>query len=578
MSSTYVLLVQSAEGILWKPGPLQRKTPNLYVAIYQDNRDVAVHRTRAKRSLTPEWRDCSTISADSDASAICLRLWHDSALPGGNLCLGAANITIAELRQMCPRDEDQKFAKLQPRDADDASSGKQVGTLLVCLMTEAVAAAPALEQAEADVQKIQHGPISAAIMKAAGQVMNSSTTLDRFQSALSNITTKLEVIVGLGDEIAKIHPYANVAWKVLTSVYQAAKQQQEADDKLLKLVDTMKDAYSFVEEAQFLAQKIKSLEDKSLAIVQHTVKCALFIQDYTLRGFGNRVVGTAFTQYNERIDELSSVFVNLKASFEGRLTLQSLFLSTKMLRKIDGVDYPDRSDTLKQLKLVEMNAASRSSCLPGTRSDILDAINEWLSIPSKSGNVLWLSGVAGSGKSTLSTTIAEHFRSLHLLGAFLFFDRNDGERSHPDKVIQTLAYLLAQSNPCIGAAISTVIQDHPDIVNAMIQTQFKTLLFDPLNSVEDSIQGPIVIILDALDECGDATSRALLLSVLSAELLKLPPVFRFLITSREEKDISYHFQSFAQKQLDITSATPDIALFIDHEINVIREHEDLGSA
>ncbi|KAJ7832405.1 hypothetical protein B0H14DRAFT_2364748, partial [Mycena olivaceomarginata] len=89
---------------------------------------------------------------------------------------------------------------------------------------------------------------------------------------------------------SKIHPYANMAWKVLTSVYKVrelaiVKHQQETNDNLLKLVETMRDVYAFVEDVDFLPEKIKSLEDKALVIVQQTVECALFIQDYTDTGF-----------------------------------------------------------------------------------------------------------------------------------------------------------------------------------------------------------------------------------------------------------------------------------------------------
>ena len=47
----------------------------------------------------------------------------------------------------------------------------------------------------------------------------------------------------------------------------------------------MLDVYSFVEDLELLADKIKSLEDKALAIVKQTVECALFIQEYTMNGF-----------------------------------------------------------------------------------------------------------------------------------------------------------------------------------------------------------------------------------------------------------------------------------------------------
>jgi hypothetical protein len=47
----------------------------------------------------------------------------------------------------------------------------------------------------------------------------------------------------------------------------------------------MVEVYSFVEDTEFLAQKIKSLEDQTLAIAKQTQECAYFIQEYTAQGF-----------------------------------------------------------------------------------------------------------------------------------------------------------------------------------------------------------------------------------------------------------------------------------------------------
>jgi hypothetical protein len=190
-----------------------------------------------------------------------------------------------------------------------------------------------------------------------------------------------------------------------------------------------------------------------------------------------------------------------------------------------------------------MNASLRVECLPGTRRKTLDDIAEWVTVKPDSPNVLWLSGVAGSGKSTISTTVSESFREIDRLGAFLFFDRNHSTRSDPGAVIRTIAYSLALFNSHIGEAISATIRRSHAIVNAPIRKQFKTLLLDPLTSAEPHIQGPILIILDALDECGDAGLRAPLLSLLAEEFTKIPPLFRLLIMSRREPDIADKFAS-----------------------------------
>ena len=191
---------------------------------------------------------------------------------------------------------------------------------------------------------------------------------------------------------------------------------------------------------------------------------------------------------------------------------------------------------------------------------------------SSDQNVLWLYGVAGSGKSTISTTIAQYCHDIRRCGAFLFFNRNDPTNSDPAIVIRTLAHQLARFHPLIRDVISNRIEDRPEIVTAPIRTQFDSLLREPLNALPAlHSQGPIIIVLDALDECGDATSRKTLLKVLSTELMRLPLVFRVLITSRDEFDIhiSLTRPNVALKELDITNmaAAQDISAYFQYSLS-----------
>ncbi|KAJ6612628.1 hypothetical protein B0H10DRAFT_1952189 [Mycena sp. CBHHK59/15] len=538
MPPVYALRVQTADGISWKPGPLHRKKPKFYVVIYQDG--VEIHRTRTVRGEpAPKWDSILTIagflhaergsSSDPMSSTFSLRLFHDSRL--GDTCLGAADTDIATLANLCGSGIDAKAVKLDLIGVEKERKGRSVGTLFVSVMNAREGAALAIENTEKGVTNIGHNASASGLVAVGEGVAQVTPIAKDLGPALLSVTSKLGVIVSIGDEFAA-----------------ALKQQQETDEKLLGLVKTMDDVYSFVGDIDFLPQKIKSVEDKALTIVKQTVECALFIQEYTVHGFSSRTVRSTWNHADKKIDELSAALKDLKRSFEGDLTVQSLFLSTKVL---DVVERLDQSDVLKKLNPADMNATSRALCLTGTRREILDDIAEWLTVPSESGNVLWLSGVAGSGKSTISTTISESLRGLERLGAFLFFDRNDRARSHPDAVIRTIAYWLALSSPHLGSAISAAIRHDPAVVNAPLRTQFKELLLAPLQAAEQHIQGPIVVILDALDECGDPSSRLALLSLLSEEFPKLPHFLRrFLDTC--------------------SSSSNDVESFIRHEMARIR--------
>jgi hypothetical protein len=220
-----------------------------------------------------------------------------------------------------------------------------------------------------------------------------------------------------------------------------------------------------------------------------------------------------------------------------------------------------------------MKQYAREGCLPGTRVDVVDFISAWVAHPSKDQKILWLHGLAGSGKSTLSTTVANLFRQTNRLGAFMFFNRNE---SNPGLVVPTLAYSLALYDGRIGDAISAVVKDNQNIANENIYSQFKKLLLEPLSSLVDlQLEGPIVVVLDAMDECGGPGERKPLLKVLAEEFPRLPSFLRVIVASRPDSDIKYQFESkrhILPYQLDITSKVTrkDIELFFRYRMAEVR--------
>ncbi|KAJ7366031.1 hypothetical protein DFH08DRAFT_679026, partial [Mycena albidolilacea] len=362
------------------------------------------------------------------------------------------------------------------------------------------------------------------------------------------------------DLASKINPYATAAWKILTAVYEVVKEQRETDDKVLELGQTMAEVYAFVGDVDTLSHRIKHLEDVVTAILERTFECALFIREYTGHGFGGRLVRNNWTNTSQKIDDLTTALLKLKNDFDRGIGLQTVIFSAAIK---DDTEYLVKLDNLHPF---QVDGSEHSTCLPGTRQDVLEGITEWLTTPSDTQNILWLHGVAGSGKSTISTTISDYF---HIrLGAFLFFDRNIPEASSPNGVIKTLAYWIAQSNPHFRTAIASALTQAPTIVGAPLHLQFKKLLLEPLNAAQGKVLGPIIVILDALDECGNPNSRKGLLSLLVTEFPKLPPIFRFLVTSRPGSDITSQFYGQAhikEMQLDITTGATkqDIIVYID---------------
>jgi hypothetical protein len=237
--------------------------------------------------------------------------------------------------------------------------------------------------------------------------------------------------------------------------------------------------------------------------------------------------------------------------------------------------YPAINDfLLEALKPAEMDCTMRTGCLGDTRADVLTKIVDWAYEPASTQRILWLHGPAGSGKSTISTTVVERFRQSKQLGAFLFFDRDNTERGNPALVPRNLAHQICLSYPEIGAFIISAIENNAHTLASQISSQFQELIINPLSSI--STYSQIVLVLDGLDECGTRADRKALLDTLAEESVFLPPTCRLIITSRPDIDmrLAFEFQAHVKPlELDLTSAATqrDILTYIRHQMKSINK-------
>ena len=126
-------------------------------------------------------------------------------------------------------------------------------------------------------------------------------------------------------------------------------------------------------------------------------------------------------------------------------------------------------------------------------------------------NVLLLIGEAGTGKSTIATTVAGKYQSNGQLGCHIFFQRG---RSHLGNVLQTISYSLASYTQSMAKYLAEKLRNGGDIGPTDLQTKFEILLRDPLSIAATNVSHPVLIVLDALDECGTPELRQSLLDVL----------------------------------------------------------------
>ena len=219
-------------------------------------------------------------------------------------------------------------------------------------------------------------------------------------------------------------------------------------------------------------------------------------------------------------------------------------------------------------------------CLEGTRENLLEEISDWINnVEKDASRIFWLHGSAGTGKSSIAHTIAHRFLQLERLGSCFSFDRSRmAERRH-EKVFSTIARDLANHDMSLRRQLAAVIRDNDALKNTTdILQQWEELIMKPVGTFSGAIMGPIVIIIDALDESGDTDSRRVLLRILAnteSRITDLPPNIRILLTSRDLPDIAVAFKGrmhIREKSLDSIppdSTERDILRYVSDELSLV---------
>ena len=170
----------------------------------------------------------------------------------------------------------------------------------------------------------------------------------------------------------------------------------------------------------------------------------------------------------------------------------------------------------------------------------LNFIIDWVNDPTRNSDSergLVLFGQAGTGKSSIAHEIAGLFDKMHRLTSSFIFSRSEQSERKPHHLFTTLAHHLSNRYPSFKTALGKVVKDNIDLQGGTrnYRTLFESLILKPLENLH--IVGPILVVIDALDESGDTTGRTGLHAFLAENLQRLPSNFRVVITSRPDRPI-----------------------------------------
>jgi NACHT domain len=250
-------------------------------------------------------------------------------------------------------------------------------------------------------------------------------------------------------------------------------------------------------------------------------------------------------------------------------------------QKINSVKLPSAKGAAFDSHLDEHDAR----CLSNTRVELRRHILEWAE-DSQAKCIFWLNGMAGTGKSTISRTIAQSFADKGQLGASFFFKRGEGNRGNATRFLTTIAAQLATKIPDLVVFIGNAVDADPNISEKALKEQFEKLIFQPLSRIQSAslLASRTIIVIDALDECERDEDIETIIILLS-QLRDVKSIcVRVFLTSRPELPIRLGFknmkgdtyQDLVLHEMSQITIERDICAFVEHEMSSIRVRRSLA--
>ena len=192
----------------------------------------------------------------------------------------------------------------------------------------------------------------------------------------------------------------------------------------------------------------------------------------------------------------------------------------------------------------------------------LPEMSQWL---DNSKEALWIYGIPGAGKTTLSTLVVDEVlyrKRSKSVGTAYFYVRHDDTESHkPWHVLGSLISQLARQNSTALAHVMEIYTHaltNGSLTSASDSDDLDNLLYQVAESFEY-----IYIMIDGLDECGplfDSNRRRLIHTLSELHHIGESSV-NTIIFSRDEHDIRMQLSATGFRNVSIAATSADLRLF-----------------
>ncbi|RAH63984.1 uncharacterized protein BO66DRAFT_465757 [Aspergillus aculeatinus CBS 121060] len=223
-------------------------------------------------------------------------------------------------------------------------------------------------------------------------------------------------------------------------------------------------------------------------------------------------------------------------------------------------------------------------CLENTRVQILEGIDHWAN-DREAPCIFWMSGLAGTGKSTIARTVARKYDGQNRLGASFFFSVLHSDIKRTTSFVTTIARQLADADPSLRDEIKNSVRQRKDISNYSLEDQWRRLVLEPFSKIKlEPGRLPYVLVIDALDECETSGGIATILRLLAQTRMLESGKLRIFLTSRPETRIETRFDDIPQEKrrcfklhsIDAEIVSHDISVFLAHRFKIIAKKHHQG--
>lgn len=189
-------------------------------------------------------------------------------------------------------------------------------------------------------------------------------------------------------------------------------------------------------------------------------------------------------------------------------------------------------------------------------------MTQWL---ENSNSALWIYGIPGAGKTTLSTLVVEEVlarKRCATVGTAYFYIRYDDSLSHkPRNVLGSLIAQLARQNSSALTEVMKFDKEHVEETYPATYPEDNEMV-DLLIEISQYFTSTYIMI-DGLDECGTKLDRdrERLIDIIAELHVGEERLVRTLVFSRDEQDIRKRFEHAQFQTVSIAATSADLRLF-----------------